>query len=170
MIAAWWILLGGWVASLDGVVELIAGRFARAEPRRRVGSYQYLRGLISAAGVREPPGRSCADEKPEDEQGLGTPRTAGPPLRGGLTPLDGPELGTGSLPVKGPRTIVARPAGRCARPRIVRAPPSDCEPPSRCACLGAGVRVGRRGAQRRGSVAARATAGTLPGPLDVKSR
>jgi hypothetical protein len=36
--------LAGWVASLDAVVELIAGRFGRVEPRRRVGAY--LRGLL----------------------------------------------------------------------------------------------------------------------------
>lgn len=37
--------LAGWVASLDAVVELIAGRFGRVEPRRRVGAY--LRGLLA---------------------------------------------------------------------------------------------------------------------------
>ncbi|MBO0850094.1 MAG: transposase, partial [Pseudonocardia sp.] len=37
--------LAGWVASLDAVVELISGRFARSEPRQRVGSY--LRGLLA---------------------------------------------------------------------------------------------------------------------------
>jgi len=37
--------LAEWVASLDGVVELIAGRFGRVEPRRRVGAY--LLGLLA---------------------------------------------------------------------------------------------------------------------------
>lgn len=44
MIAGWWIL-AGWVASLDAVVGLIAGRFGRVEPPRRVGAY--LRGLLT---------------------------------------------------------------------------------------------------------------------------
>lgn len=33
------------MASLDAVVELISGRFRRAEPRRQVGTY--LRGLLA---------------------------------------------------------------------------------------------------------------------------
>jgi SRSO17 transposase len=37
--------LAGWVAALDALVELIAGRFGRVEPRRRVGSY--VRGLLA---------------------------------------------------------------------------------------------------------------------------
>jgi len=37
--------LAEWVASLDGVVELIAGRFGRVEPRRRVGAH--LLGLLA---------------------------------------------------------------------------------------------------------------------------
>ena len=56
MITAWWILLG-WVASLDGVVELIAGRFGRVEPRRRVGAY--LRGLL--AGLERKNGWTLAE-------------------------------------------------------------------------------------------------------------
>ena len=44
IIAACWILLGGW-RRLDAVVELISGRFARSEPRGRVGTY--LRGLLA---------------------------------------------------------------------------------------------------------------------------
>lgn len=35
----------GWAADLDGVVERIAPRFARSEPRRRAGAY--LRGLLA---------------------------------------------------------------------------------------------------------------------------
>ena len=35
----------GWAAGLDGVVDGIAPRFGRAEPRRRAGAY--LRGLLS---------------------------------------------------------------------------------------------------------------------------
>ena len=35
----------GWVSGLDGVVDRIAPRFGRAEPRRRVASY--LRGLLA---------------------------------------------------------------------------------------------------------------------------
>jgi hypothetical protein len=37
--------LAGWVAALDALVELVSGRFRRAEPRRRVGDY--LRGLLA---------------------------------------------------------------------------------------------------------------------------
>ena len=46
-----------WVASLDAVVELIAGRFARSEPRRRVGTY--LRGLL--AGLERKNGWTLAE-------------------------------------------------------------------------------------------------------------
>ncbi|WP_345420830.1 transposase, partial [Pseudonocardia xishanensis] len=49
--------LAGWVASLDAVVELIAGRFRRAEPRRRVGTY--LRGLL--AGLERENGWTLAE-------------------------------------------------------------------------------------------------------------
>src|SRR4028118_1652602 len=35
----------GWAEDLDGVVERIAPRFSRAEPRRRAGAY--LRGLLA---------------------------------------------------------------------------------------------------------------------------
>jgi hypothetical protein len=37
--------LAGWVAALDALVELISGRFRRAEPRRRVDAH--LRGLLA---------------------------------------------------------------------------------------------------------------------------
>jgi SRSO17 transposase len=49
--------LAGWVASLDAVVEMIAGRFARVEPRRRVGTY--LRGLL--AGLERKNGWTLAE-------------------------------------------------------------------------------------------------------------
>ncbi|GAY08095.1 IS701 family transposase [Pseudonocardia sp. N23] len=49
--------LAGWVASLDAVVELIAGRLRRAEPRRRVGTY--LRGLL--AGLERKNGWTLAE-------------------------------------------------------------------------------------------------------------
>ena len=49
--------LAGWVASLDVVVELISGRFARSEPRQRVGSY--LRGLL--AGLERKNGWTLAE-------------------------------------------------------------------------------------------------------------
>jgi SRSO17 transposase len=49
--------LAGWVASLDAVVELISGRFARSEPRRRVGTY--LRGLL--AGLERKNGWTLAE-------------------------------------------------------------------------------------------------------------
>ncbi|WP_224389189.1 IS701 family transposase [Pseudonocardia sp. ICBG1293] len=49
--------VAGWVASLDAVVELISGRFARAEPRRRVGTY--LRGLL--AGLERKNGWTLAE-------------------------------------------------------------------------------------------------------------
>jgi hypothetical protein len=45
------------VASLDAVVELIAGRFARSEPRQRVGTY--LRGLL--AGLERKNGWTLAE-------------------------------------------------------------------------------------------------------------
>lgn len=35
----------GWAAGLDGVLDRIAPRFGRAEPRRRAGAY--LRGLLA---------------------------------------------------------------------------------------------------------------------------
>jgi SRSO17 transposase len=35
----------GWAEKLDDVVRRLAGRFARAEPRRRVAAY--LRGLLA---------------------------------------------------------------------------------------------------------------------------
>lgn len=38
----------GWAAGLDGVLDRIAPRFGRAEPRRRAGAY--LRGLLSPVG------------------------------------------------------------------------------------------------------------------------
>lgn len=49
--------LAGWVASLDAVVELIEGRFARSEPRERVGTY--LRGLL--AGLERKNGWTLAE-------------------------------------------------------------------------------------------------------------
>jgi SRSO17 transposase len=49
--------LAGWVAALDAVVELIAGRFRRVEPRRRVGAY--LRGLL--AGLERKNGWTLAE-------------------------------------------------------------------------------------------------------------
>jgi SRSO17 transposase len=49
--------LAGWVASLDAVVELIAGRFGRSEPRARVGTY--LRGLL--AGLERKNGWTLAE-------------------------------------------------------------------------------------------------------------
>ena len=49
--------LAGWVASLDAVVELISDRFARSEPRRRVGTY--LRGLL--AGLERKNGWTLAE-------------------------------------------------------------------------------------------------------------
>jgi SRSO17 transposase len=49
--------LAGWVASLDAVVELIAERFARSEPRWRVGTY--LRGLL--AGLERKNGWTLAE-------------------------------------------------------------------------------------------------------------
>ncbi len=45
MITPWLILLSGW-PGLNALVGLIAGRFGRVEPRRRVGAY--LRGLLAA--------------------------------------------------------------------------------------------------------------------------
>lgn len=45
------------MASLDAVVELISGRFARVEPRRRVGTY--LRGLL--AGLERKNGWTLAE-------------------------------------------------------------------------------------------------------------
>jgi SRSO17 transposase len=49
--------LAGWVAALDELVELISGRFARTEPRRRVGGY--LRGLL--AGLQRKNGWTLAE-------------------------------------------------------------------------------------------------------------
>jgi SRSO17 transposase len=49
--------LAGWVASLDAVVGLIAGRFTRSEPRTRVGTY--LRGLL--AGLERKNGWTLAE-------------------------------------------------------------------------------------------------------------
>jgi SRSO17 transposase len=49
--------LAGWVAALDALVELISGRFRRAEPRRRVGDY--LRGLL--AGLERKNGWTVAE-------------------------------------------------------------------------------------------------------------
>jgi SRSO17 transposase len=49
--------LAGWVAALDALVELISGRFRRAEPRRRVGDY--VRGLL--AGLERKNGWSLAE-------------------------------------------------------------------------------------------------------------
>jgi SRSO17 transposase len=49
--------LAGWVASLDAVVELIAGRFGRVEPRARVGAY--LGGLL--AGLERKNGWTLAE-------------------------------------------------------------------------------------------------------------
>jgi SRSO17 transposase len=67
--------LAGWVASLDAVVELIAGQFGRVEPRARVGAY--LRGLL--AGLERKNGWTLAEHagavSPEGMQRL--LRTAG---------------------------------------------------------------------------------------------
>ena len=49
--------LAGWVAALDELVELISGRFARVEPRRRVGTY--LCGLL--AGLERKNGWTLAE-------------------------------------------------------------------------------------------------------------
>jgi SRSO17 transposase len=49
--------LAGWVAALDALVELISGRFRRAEPRRRVGDY--LRALL--AGLERKNGWTMAE-------------------------------------------------------------------------------------------------------------
>jgi len=49
--------LAGWVVALDALVELISGRFRRAEPRRRVGAY--LRGLL--AGLERKNGWTMAE-------------------------------------------------------------------------------------------------------------
>jgi SRSO17 transposase len=49
--------LAGWVVALDALVELISGRFRRAEPRRRVGDY--LRGLL--AGLERKNGWTVAE-------------------------------------------------------------------------------------------------------------
>jgi len=53
------------VVSLDAVVELIAGRFGRVEPRRRVSAY--LRGLVAGLDRTTPP-------TPSPRQPLPTPR------------------------------------------------------------------------------------------------
>jgi SRSO17 transposase len=49
--------VAGWVIALDALVELISGRFRRAEPRRRVGAY--LRGLL--AGLERKNGWTVAE-------------------------------------------------------------------------------------------------------------
>jgi SRSO17 transposase len=49
--------LAGWVVELDALVGLIAGRFSRVEPRRRVGAY--LRGLL--AGLERKNGWTLAE-------------------------------------------------------------------------------------------------------------
>jgi SRSO17 transposase len=49
--------LAEWVASLDAVMELISRRFARSEPRKRVGTY--LRGLL--AGLERKNGWTLAE-------------------------------------------------------------------------------------------------------------
>jgi SRSO17 transposase len=49
--------LVGWVVALDALVELISGRFRRAEPRRRVGDY--LRALL--AGLERKNGWTMAE-------------------------------------------------------------------------------------------------------------
>ena len=49
--------VAGWVAAFDALVELISGRFRRAEPRRRVGDY--LRGLL--AGLERKNGWTVAE-------------------------------------------------------------------------------------------------------------
>lgn len=49
--------LAGWVVGLDALVGLIAGRFARVEPRARVGAY--LRGLL--AGLERKNGWTLAE-------------------------------------------------------------------------------------------------------------
>lgn len=89
--------LAGWVAELDALVELIAGRFVRVEPRRRVGAY--LRGLL--AGLERKNGWTLAEHagavSPDGMQRL--LRTAGWDADGVrddlreyvLTQLSGPE-------------------------------------------------------------------------------
>ena len=49
--------LAGWVSRLDAVVGLIGSRFARSEPRARVGAY--LRGLL--AGLERKNGWTVAE-------------------------------------------------------------------------------------------------------------
>ena len=49
--------LARWIVELDGLVGLIAGRFGRAEPRRRVGAY--VRGLL--AGLERKNGWTLAE-------------------------------------------------------------------------------------------------------------
>lgn len=49
--------LAGWIVELDALVGLIAGRFSRVEPRRRVGAY--LRGLL--AGLERKNGWTLAE-------------------------------------------------------------------------------------------------------------
>ncbi len=49
--------LAGWVVGLEARSGLIAGRFGRAEPRRRVGAY--LRGLL--AGLERENGWKLAE-------------------------------------------------------------------------------------------------------------
>jgi hypothetical protein len=53
------------VASLDAVVDLVAGRFGRVEPRRRVSAY--LRGLL--AGLERKNGW-VRHEAPSDRVGV----------------------------------------------------------------------------------------------------
>lgn len=49
--------LAGWVARLDALIEVVSGRFGRAEPRRRVGAY--VRGLL--AGLERKNGWTLAE-------------------------------------------------------------------------------------------------------------
>jgi hypothetical protein len=67
--------LGGCVAALDALVERVAGRFARAEPRRRAEAY--VRGLLRLVYRRYPATPATAAEG-GDPDGSGRPGV--PPL------------------------------------------------------------------------------------------
>jgi hypothetical protein len=99
LIAAW-LILPGWVAALDELVELVSGRFTRVEPRRRVGTY--LRGLLAALERRT--GWTLAEHavSPDGMQRL--LRTAG-------------WIGSSICPPVGPKTatVAPAPATRTAR-------------------------------------------------------
>jgi hypothetical protein len=54
--------LAGWVAGLDALVGLIAGRFSRVEPRCRAGAY--LRGLLAGVNSVYASSMAAATAKP----------------------------------------------------------------------------------------------------------